>query len=118
MDNLRKPIFNEFEAETIISTTKHKEWLVDENLARIYFIGTELEVEKYINNLNCKFLIAGFKLPHKIHLNQGAHLLKKLAVKSHPNAELFTLTDRENSNKITLFGIVRMLDDISESMPS
>lgn len=109
MNNLLfQQTFDEAEVENIINSIKHKDWLENKNLSGISFIGKESDIKKYLDNLNCTFMIAVLKLPLEMQLTQGSYLLETLASKSHSDAELFTLIDQCNSHIVTFLGIAKM----------
>lgn len=105
--------FDATEAENITSSIKHKDWLEYKNLSCISFTGKESDIKKYLDNLNCTFMIAVLKLPLEMQLTQGSYLLETLVSKSHSDAELFTLIDQCNSHLVTLLGVAKMQVDIS-----
>lgn len=112
--------FNVADAGNIYNTIKDKDWVKDNNLSCSTFVGTQSDVEKYLNNINCEFLVAVLKCPFEMQLAQSSKLLEKMSAKCLPDAELFTLTDMY-LHEITIFGIVKLLDSNSGgsgNMPS
>ena len=83
--------------------------LKDNNLSCFTFIGKESDVQKYLNSINCEFLVAVLKCPLEMRLDQCSKLLEKISAKCLPDTELFTLTDMY-LHEITIFGIVKLLD--------
>ena len=112
--------FNVADAGNIYNTIKDKDWVRDNNLSCFTFVGTQSDVEKYLNNTNCELFLAVLKLPLAMQLTQSSYLLEKISAKCLPDAELFTLTDMY-LHEITIFGIVKLLDSssgFSENIPS
>ena len=97
------------DACNIYNTIKDKDWIEDNNLSSFTFVGKESDVQKYLNSINCEFLVAVLKCPLEMRLDQSSKLLEKISAKCLPDAELFTLTDMY-LHEITIFGIVKLLD--------
>ena len=113
-------IFNVEEAGNIYNNIKDNDLLKDNNLSCFTFIGKESDVQKYLNSINCEFLVAVLKCPLEMRLDQCSKLLEKISAKCLPDTELFTLTDMY-LHEITIFGIVKLLDSssgFSENIPS
>lgn len=114
--------FNVTDAGSIYNTIKGKDWVEveDKNLSCFTIVGTQSDVENYLNNINCEFLVAVLKCPFEMQLAQSSELLEKISAKCLPDTELFTLTDMY-LHEITIFGIVKLLDSnsgVSENIPS
>ena len=101
--------FNVEEAGNIYNNIKDNDLLKDNNLSCFTFIGKESDVQKYLNSINCEFLVAVLKCPLEMRLDQCSKLLEKISAKCLPDTELFTLTDMY-LHEITIFGIVKLLD--------
>lgn len=95
-------IFNVADAGNIYNTIKDKDWVEDKNLSCFTFVGKKSDVEKYLNNINCEFLVAVLKCPFEMQLAQSSELLEKMSAKCLPDAELFILTDMY-LHEITIF---------------